>query len=288
MPEDDFCNDPLCDRVRKGEKHAAHDTSPIHQKKFESLKSLIGAGSDITGTTIGGIAGAAIGGPPGAAMGAAAGTLVSRVLGNIGDELSERMLGTREKVRIGAALGFAMSKIQENFTKGAILRDDDFFDDKPYDRGAYKEIVEGVLLAAQREYEEKKTRLYGNLLANIAFSPGIGRAHASLLIKFSHSLSYRQLCLLSIFGQRNKFILKQNNYRDTPTMIIEMISLLQEIFDLSNRGLIATLSGSVVLGLTDIVPANMKPEGEGETLFKLMVLEEIDEQDLKNVAQILR
>jgi hypothetical protein len=288
MGAEDLCNDPLCDRNRKGEKHPKHDISQIYGKKFESLQRLIGAGSDITGTAVGAIAGAALGGPPGAVAGAAAGAAISNVLRNIGNDISERMLSPREKVRIGAALIFAFDKIQANFKNGHKLRDDDFFDDKPSERAASKEIVEGVLLAAQREYEEKKTRLYGNLLANIAFSIGISRAHASLLVRLTQSLSYRQLCLLSIFGQRDRFILRQNNYRETPTMSVEITSLLQEIFDLSTRGLITTLSGRVVLGHTDIVPANMKPEGEGETLFKLMVLKEIDEQDLKNIAQMLK
>jgi hypothetical protein len=287
MVAEDLCNDPLCDKNRNGEKHPAHDISEVHQKKFESLQRLIGVGSDITGATIGAMTGAVFGGPSGAVAGAAAGAAISNVLRNIGSDISERMLGPREKVRIGVALVFAVNKIQENFNNGHKLRDDDFFNYKPYDRAAYEEIVEGMLLAAQREYEEKKTRLYGNLLANIAFSPGISRAHESLLIRLSQSLSYRQLCLLSIFGQQDRFILRENNYRETPTMSVEIVSLLQEIFDLSVRGLITRLSGSIVLGHTDIVPANMKPEGEGETLFELMVLKEIDEQDLKNIAQIL-
>lgn len=103
---------------------------------------------------------------PGAVMGAATGTLVSNILKNVGNELGEQMLGPREKVRIGAALGFAINKIQQNFSKVAILRQDNFFDDKPYDRAAYKEIVECALLAAQREYEEE----YGSPSSSGSFS----------------------------------------------------------------------------------------------------------------------
>ncbi len=114
MEAEDLCNDPLCDRNRSGEKHSAHDTSLIHQKKFESLQRLIGAGSDITGSGIGAVAGAALGGPPGAVAGAIAGTAISNVLKNIGNDISERMLSPREKVIIGAALTFAIDKIQSN------------------------------------------------------------------------------------------------------------------------------------------------------------------------------
>jgi hypothetical protein len=141
MGAKDLCNDPLCDRNRRGERHAAHDTSPIHQKKIGSLQKLIGAGSDIPGAAIGGIGAAALGGPPGAVAGAAAGAAISNVLKNIGNDISECMLSPREKVRIGAAYSFAFDKIQANFKNGHKLRDDDFFVDKPSYRAAYKEIV---------------------------------------------------------------------------------------------------------------------------------------------------
>jgi hypothetical protein len=285
---EDFCNDPRCDRNRRGERHAVHDTSPMNQRRFDSIQRIIDAGSDITGATIGTIAGAILGGPPGAVVGAVTGTAISHLLRNVGNDVSQRMLSPREEVRVGAALIFGVNKVQENLDNGHQFREDDFFDDKPNERAPYREIVEGVLLAAQREYEEKKTRYYGNLLANIAFSPGVSRAHASLLIKLSQSLSYRQLCLLSVFGQGDKFTLRQNDYRDTQVFFPELVSLLQEIFDLVTRGLIMKTPGVVVMGHTEIVPSRMKPEGEGETLFKLMELQKIEQTDLKNIAQILK
>ena len=44
----------------------------------------------------------------------------------------------------------------------------------------------------------------------------------------------------------------------------------------------------MVLGHTEIVPARMRPEGEAETLFKLMVLKEIEESDLESIAEMLK
>ena len=49
------------------------------------------------------------------------------------------------------------------------------------DRSFADEIIEGVLLAAQREYQEKKLPLYGNLLTNIAFRSDIDRVTANRL-----------------------------------------------------------------------------------------------------------
>jgi len=113
------------------------------------------------------------------------------------------------------------------------VRHDDFFEDQLYQRSAAKEIVEGVLLAAQREHEEKKLLYYSNLLANIAFHPEIDRAHANLLIRLGERLSYRQLCVLSLFKQKSKFNLRQQDYRSSGTVSeLDKVVLLQEIFEL--------------------------------------------------------
>src|ERR1051326_659774 len=66
-------------------------------------------------------------------------------------------------------------------------------------RSTAEEIAEAVLVAAERDHEERKLRYYGNLLANLAFSDGIDRAEANLLTRLAQGLSYAQLCLLSIF-----------------------------------------------------------------------------------------
>ena len=73
--------------------------------------------------------------------------MISNGLMNIGHEISERMLSPREKVRIGAALIFAVIKFQEKIKNGHKPRNDGFFNDIPSDRPAFEEIIEGVLLA---------------------------------------------------------------------------------------------------------------------------------------------
>jgi hypothetical protein len=66
-------------------------------------------------------------------------------------------------------------------------------------------------MAAQREFEERKIIFLGNLVANIAFDDSITRPLANQLI----SISYRQMCIMSLFAQsanfcmRNKHILEK-------------------------------------------------------------------------------
>lgn len=160
---------------------------------------LIEAGSAITGAA----AGAAIdllGGPPGVIGGAAAGAGLSVVIRRLAGEMRNRVLGPREVERIGAAIGYALVDINERLAAGEVPRRDGFFE-IPTDnvhRSAADEIYEGVLIAAQGEYEERKLALYGRLLASVAFRDGISRAHANYLIRMAKELSYRQICLLAL------------------------------------------------------------------------------------------
>ena len=158
-----------------------------------------------------------------------------------------------------------------------------FFTHKTNERSSAEEIIEGVVLAAQREYEERKILYYGNLLANIAFSPGISKAHANLLIKLGQNLSYRQLCLLVLFARPNKSKLRQENYRSAPTMNVTKVALLQEVFELESIGLIS--SGNVVFGHTDIIPGKMYLEGQGE-IAQLMGLSNIELNELDELTEL--
>jgi hypothetical protein len=72
----------------------------------------------------------------------------------------------RETKRIGATLTFAAAKIKERLDSGQNLRSDGFFDEDASNRAPADEIAEGVVIAAQREHEEKKLKFYGNLLAS--------------------------------------------------------------------------------------------------------------------------
>lgn len=156
-------------------------------------------------------------------------------------DFTYRMLGRREKVRVGAVVVYCYEKFQENINAGQQPRQDGFFDDAPNDRSADKEIFEGVMLVAQREPQEKKLQFLGNLVANLAFDQRIDKAHAQLLVKVAEDVSYRQLCILSLFAQRDLrgIRLRQGDYRIEKggggSFSVEMVGLLQEIHDLCQR-----------------------------------------------------
>lgn len=61
----------------------------------------------------------------------AGGAVAAKMLKRIGQEVSERLLSPREKVRVGAVLAIAAAEIKQRIENGECLRSDGFFDEKP-------------------------------------------------------------------------------------------------------------------------------------------------------------
>lgn len=258
------------------------------QKKDQSkLAHLIDLGSDITGSGSGAICGFLIGGPIGAVAGAAVGPVVAKTIKKIGTEIATRWLGDNEQRRVGTAIVYTTNKIDEKLNLGMELRDDDFFNEKNNERSSAEEIVEGILLSAQREYQEEKIKLYSNLLANIAFSKDVDKSQANLLLKLANRLSYRQLCLLAILAEKQKFNIPEKKKITKGTIKSDISSILQELYDMYLQGLLIPQGGGYWLQLTEISPGLCKLQGMGGTLFKLMELNGIDNKDLIDLATIL-
>lgn len=140
---------------------------------------------------------------------------------------------------MSVVLALADQRVRERLERGDTLRDDGFFEAQPGDRSAGAESVEGVLLATQRDHEEKKLPFYANLLANLAFDTTYDRAEANLLIRLGRELSYRQLLLLSLWGGRRlDNAHRTEDYREERNFSQPLIGTLQEAYDLYLRGLL--------------------------------------------------
>jgi len=253
------------------------------------IKKIIDLGSEITGAATGAGLMGILFGPEASVAGAAAGTTVVYTIKNSISEFAGRLLGQREQIRIGAVYRYIYAKIEENKTKGMKIRDDDFFKKQPNDRSTAEEIFEGILLAAKGEYEEKKLKFMGNLFANLAFSPDIDRAQANLLIRIAQHCSYRQLCILSLFNEKNPD-LRKDKYENEPGKIItgaKRIAILTEILDLCLQGLIIK-GKDMVNYLGNIAPAEMECKAYGLFLYSLMELWNIDKNDIDEIVSYLK
>ena len=261
-------------------------------ERDDRLRLLISKGTELAGGAAGPAAGTVIGtflaGSVGAAVGGAVGAAATMAVKAIGHDLSSRLLSPREQVRVGGVFTLAASEIVERCRNSERVRDDGFFDAGVSGRSDGEEVWESVLLKSQREPEEKKLPYMAHLLANLAFNAEISPDMAHQMTKAAESMTYRQLCILQLSANREKFNLRQESYRGQEGPVSkELYQILYDYHDLYNRGLI-NYGGTAALSLTDVNPGKSTPQALGADIYHQMRLYLIPEGDLTAIAAHLR
>lgn len=260
---------------------------PNEDDKQAGVRKLISIGAEIAGGAIGGALGFLARGPADATALGAAGAAAAAVLKHIGEEVSKRLLSPREKVRIGGVLALIAEEVQQRIQHGESVRTDGFFDAPAHGQSNGEEVAESILLKSQREAEEWKLPYMAHLFASIVFDSTISAYMAHQLIKAVEQLTFRQLCLLRIGVIRSQLGLRNTDYRNYGSFGKELYQVLFECYDLYNRGFVA-FGGSACFGPTDVVPAQMNPQGIGADLHNTMKLALIPMDQLLPIAARLR
>jgi hypothetical protein len=266
-------------------KIRAKHAKPIKRNRKRSLHRLTTAGTSIA-IGVSAATASAITHNPYPVIVATGIVPMINALQDIGFDLENRILGPAEEVRIGAVMLYATDKLERELKRGRVIRGDDFFEGQHGKRPKAHEVVEGILQAARLDQEEKKVPFYGNLLANIALRDEIDLSQANLYIKLAERMSYRQLCILALFGYKGEHNLRETDFRGTPNNIsMRLADLLVEILELCTQDLVS--SGDAILGLTDIAAANMRVQGAGAALCQYMELHELPAEDIRDIAVLL-
>ncbi len=260
------------------------------------IKSLIDAGSEITGGAAAGGAGFAIGalaggGPVGAILGGALGTIVSKILVKVLTDLSDRSLSKSEKSRVGACATFIIAKIQDNIQAGHKLRDDGFFENDKDERSKAEEIMEGIIIKCRDEYEQRKIKIIANIYASIAFLPDVSATEANFLIKLIERLTYIQICLLALlykqkmiempgtlyYGWLDRNSIKNGLRYDSQT-------ILQQIYEMNSFGLVGWNKPDRKKNEQNI---KLYLDVLGKRYCKVMNLEDIPDEDINYVQTVI-
>lgn len=224
----------------------------------------------------------ALTGPAGIIIRVTAGPVITKLFEKIGVEIKHRYLGKREEARIGATFALAVRKIIIKLENGETIRDDDeFFSSETKNRPAAEEIVEGVLLSAQREYEEKKLKHYADLLANIVFNPSLKRYRANFMLRISQRLSYQQLCIINYLYRTGTFQIKkywEPRFLKNPELQ-NLTDLYTEITELDQMKILACMRTPV--GYIQKISVSVL----GKELYSLMELESIEQNDLEKIEE---
>lgn len=249
----------------------------IKEKAIDTATEL---GGSAAGAAVGAAIGTAVAGPLGAVGGALAGTVLEKGFQLVGNEIKKRMLSPREEQRVGAVCTYANQKISRNLVAGKMIRTDSFFEVIGEERPTNEEILEGVLLAAQKEYEEKKLKYLGNLYANLPFNVAVDSRMANMLIKIASELTYRQYVILYVVNMFQDpaydAVVKEEPYESLSGF--KTMTIATEVFDLYKRTLIH--SSEALLDAAAINPSKLTLVGYGSLMFELMELNEIKDEPI--------
>jgi hypothetical protein len=270
----------------------------VSEEENQKARSLIKAGTELAGSAVSGALGFFAAGPVGAAAASVAGAAITKGSVKLIGDFADRQLSAREQERVGATAAFAFDKISRQSNNGERLRDEKFFEPVGNGRSSAEELLEGTLRQAREEYEEKKLQFLGNFYSNLVFSPGVTTSEANYYLRLFDQLTYRQFCVICIVFMLPHYppyqILRETDYRNYKGPLnAEMVSLLQEIYDLNDKGLVACKAEgggySALLGWHDVIPKSLELTGLGERLQTLfMAGGSLTTSDLDSVAEKLR
>lgn len=204
------------------------------------------------------------------------GILLRNTISDIGEDIISRTLSKREKERVSLTFLLTLSKIESNIKEGRTIRNDDFFDDSITNRSAAKEILEGMLMISQKEFEEKKLKFIANLLGNIVFDERIDRFKANWLLKITEKLSYTQLCIIYyVFERKTIFFNWESNYtrRESDISILDIQANIDEVLSMN------IIFGRKGAWKTDMIGSN----NFSNELTEILNLSEIDPCDIEYI-----
>jgi len=252
------------------------------------MKRLIAVGADLVGSGGGAAVGLLVGGPAGALVGAAAGPILTNGI----KDFAARTLSQRERIRVDTLCAYTAEAIIVRKNAGDTIRDDGFFFAQPGKRASGDEIFEAVLIAAQREHEERKVEHLGYLFANLCFEKEVDRSLANWLIKIAQELTWTQLVLLSLVGQMEKFNFPDFDIEARGSTGWRSFGLRDQLADLSwsKRGMIGAPTSTKEGQLLPRISTRFRDQClqvHGRLLFALMQLELIPIEDIEDVLQDL-
>lgn len=249
--------------------------------KKKKINKIFDLGAEITGSVTGAALGLVFAGPPGAIAGAVVSPAITKLFKYIGEEVENKLLSPREKVRIGACLRYIYEKYEEN-KKDQKELNKEFFKTQGSFLSPIEQLFEATILNVQREYEEKKIKYQSFLYANLLTDKNIDKDFAIYYINLAKELSYGQYCLLKIFSNTTTPFKTNVVFKEGKDFI--RIDTLNEIYGLFDKGLLKSLpNNSFERRAKQLPPENIMITGNGIRFYELMSLSEITPNEIDEI-----
>jgi hypothetical protein len=262
-------------------------------KEDSVIKKVVEIGSEITGGVAGSILGGLLAGVPGMVLGGGSGPVIVNFFKVAGTEIVNKFTNTRSGIRSSAVYTYALAKMLKNQESHLPQREQSFFTADKQGRSAAEELLEGIIINAQKEYEERKLPFLGNLYANIIVHPEISREYANQFIRIINQISFRQLCLMELI--KNKIYEQQginSKIRGLNEREIKQTDIVAELYDLEQKGLIHLNIPLTYDGTTGrkavLAQDKIQATALGKSFAELLSLQEIDRDLLDHLNEEIK
>lgn len=259
------------------------DKSKFITKLSDSGRELLKRGLKLIGPSTGAYLGALTNDPTAIVLSAAVGDALSQ---NIND-FAERALSEKEKNNISITEAFSIAKILENQeTKGDV---NEKYLNEQTSGNAY-ELYHGILNAAKNNYEDKKLEFIGRFYGNIIFASDIEPQLSHFLLSTLKSLNYKQICILSIVGQPEKYLkdltsidelAKRQNWYETYIVQNELSNMMLNGLLIPHNEALLTHVGKRHLDKCRLSTI-------GQLLFAISEFDKVDENDLTDLVKFFK
>ena len=212
------------------------------------------------------------------------GGIIQPLLVATAEEFNTRLLSVHEDSRVHKVMHDAICKIQLRLEKGDIPRQDDFISDSKLESTEAKAILEGVLLKAKDEYEEKKLVYYSNLIAQMVFDSSWNYQRLNAMLRMFDQLSYRQLQLMALAQRKDEINTPQwcVKFKRIPVSF-SYYDLYCEVVQLSNLAIFHQPGESLMMGIGD--KQALSPIGK--SMAELMELSSIPQEELDELDELV-
>jgi hypothetical protein len=258
------------------DRHAEPVTIALATKELIKIGSPLGGGLAGAATTV-------ATGDPFAGVGIS--TIAAAGINRIASDYLARRLSPDERERVGAALLYAVKRIEQRLEAGQTPRQDGFFDKRTLHRSRAEELLDGVLRSAQEAWEQRRISHLGYFWSSVAFREDIAPADANYLLDIAQRLTYRQLVVLALLDGEGSGLPDWEGDRLKTDAAAE---LLYEISHLGRNGLIRRNYGETVSGPDQFNPVATVRSDLGQRLYEVLELQLVDPDELAEVRNRLK
>lgn len=123
------------------------------------------------------------------------GDFFSPYVADIITDIASRTLSLFQKNRLNNAIQMILTKCRLRVDSGNSFRQDSFMTENEGEQA--KQVLEGILLNINDEYERKKIEYHANFFTNLCFEERLLFEQAIAISKLIKTLSYRQLVIIA-------------------------------------------------------------------------------------------